>query len=408
MNVYKYYSRTKILEEITSFLRNRWIAIHCEKRMEDGRPILLRYWKTIPLNVKSIGDTVKILKHFKSLRPRTFYGSANLYRRLETREDALDYLNNVYARTPTWDIDSRVKWWKETIEVGSIIVDFLEKEGLYNSVYLKWSGRGLHVHIHERAFSQEIYEKIHPIDLSYSIVEYVLEKVQSKIEKINLEKNVQIKVENLMDPQRVFTAPLSLHRELDISCVAFKPEDLDNFEIEWTNPANPVHDENWKEYEEGEGDELALKAFRRIGPYPKPSRPGRRRRKTRKIEEEVQELVFKEPVVTISPTILRYNPYPQPLTKRRDLTRSSSQLRELIEDALSLYVNGELEKEDLIIFLKHLKNIVIPALNYEEEVKQAYQYLCEEVINILLKLEGREEVKKWLLSHGPPRTFGFL
>jgi len=220
--VYEYYRRSDVVREITDFLRDRWVAIHCNIKMHDGRPLLLRYHKGKPLCVRSEAEFLSLLNKLAKFKPRTFYGSANLYRRLIIKEDALNYIENVYARTPTWDIDSRLEWWRYTIEVGRLIVNELEKFGVIKSVYLKWSGKGLHVHIHERAISKEVYSKISPLDVAYCIVEFILKRIENKIKALNLSYHLSIKVENLMDPQRVFTAPMSLHRELD-ACFLDRP-----------------------------------------------------------------------------------------------------------------------------------------------------------------------------------------
>ena len=133
-DVKKYYQKGFIRKEIVDFLRKRWVAVHCKRLLKDGRPILVRYISNVPIKVESQGDLDRILKRLAGLGPRTFYGSANIYRKLETREDALEYFENVETRTPTWDIDSRPEWWKTTLEVARAIVDVLEKEGVTDKI----------------------------------------------------------------------------------------------------------------------------------------------------------------------------------------------------------------------------------------------------------------------------------
>ncbi|MCD6369513.1 MAG: hypothetical protein J7L38_06945 [Thermoproteales archaeon] len=400
MDCLKYYSKLDVQKEIIAFLKDRWVAIHCTKTLKNGSPVLLRYYKGKPLVITSTRDLLFFMKKFKFLQPRTFYGSASLYLKLKEKDDALNYIDNIYARTPTWDVDSRLEWWKTTLKVARVIVDYLEKEGVYRSVYLKWSGRGLHVHIHEKAFSKEVYDKIHPIDLSYSIVEYVLKKIREKVFTINKEDNVSIKVENLMDPQRVFTAPLSLHRFLDISCIAFRPEEIDSFDVSWLSPTSPRHNPDWKKYIEGEADALAYKAYKVIGAYPKPS-PPRRFRKLPPVDEQIKRVLEQYPKTSVS--LLRYNLNPREL-KKRDLRGDSKKAVEFLEDILSHYIQGKISFEEARNLIVHYRDIVIPSLDYIPEVKENIRGLFHEVLNIISKLRSPSKVKEWLLSHGPPRS----
>ena len=278
----------KVKREIFSFSKNRWIAVHCDKTL-NNKKILVRYINGRPITLKSEDDFVRLLRRLKTLFPRTFYATANLYYKLNREEDAFNYLNNVYARTPTWDIDNEYDLWDKSILVAREIVNELEKNKVVKSVYLVWSGRGLHVHINENAISKHIYKKFGALNTSYAIVEYILSKISSKIREINEKYSISIKVENLMDPQRVFTIPLSLHRILDVTCIAFKPDDIDSFNISWTNPRSFKHNRGWREYEEGEADELAIKAYNVIGPYPRPIR--HRKRKYPSIEEEILKFI---------------------------------------------------------------------------------------------------------------------
>jgi len=291
--VQKYYKNRTVAEEIYYFSRRRWLAVHCSESDPKGRPIIIRYLWGKPLTLRDSSDLHRIFHALNAFKPRTVYVSVNLYRRIRFREDVLDYLNNVYLRTPSWDIDSELNWWRHTLEVARAIVDVLEKHGVVKSVYLIWSGRGVHVHIHERAISSSVLKKYHPIDVTYSIVEYVIGRVKSFLNELNINKGTRIKVENLMDPQRVFTAPLSLHKKLNVSCIAFKPEEIDSFDLSWINPENFKHNLKWRLYEVGEADELALKAFQTIGPYPKPYGSGRRRRH-KPLDEAIRKYLPKD------------------------------------------------------------------------------------------------------------------
>ncbi|MCS7365992.1 MAG: hypothetical protein NDF54_11190 [archaeon GB-1867-035] len=410
IDVRKHYENPVVQKEIAYFCRNRWVAIHCEEKTDDNRPLLVRYERSRPLTIESSNDVLRLLKRFGGLRPRTFYATASLYYKLKTKNDAFNYYENVYARTPTWDIDSKPEWWKATIKVIEIIVNALKDEGVSNSVYIKWSGRGAHVHIHENAISNEVYEKINPINAAYCIVDYIIKKIKTSILKINSTFNVEIKVENLMDPQRVFTAPLSLHKQLDVVCVAFKPYEIDDFDFNWTNPDNFKHNPNWREYDSGEADALAKKAYKTIGPYPKESKKNQKQLKLFKLHKQ-RELDFfiKPPMRHPSPlhfslSALRFNPNPPPLNKGRKFNRGVKEAFLKIEDILSHFALGNIDLDHAVKALNYAKNAIIPFQNYSAEDIDKLITLYNDAINLLLRLKKPSEIKKWLLSNGPPRV----
>ncbi len=259
----KYYSSELVREEIAGYCKGRWVAI------EGGFPnnrVFLRYRRDgRPLSIGNPSDVEGLLKQFRALKPRTIYGSINVYSKLFSKLD-LDDPQNIARTSPIWDIDGNLEEWKSIIEAARIIVDELEKLGITKSVFIKWSGEGTHVHIHERCFSSELLSKYNPLDIAYSIVEYVLDRCRERLAEIASTSNA-LKIENEIDLKRVFTAPLSLHRRRDLCCICFKPEALDSFEVEWADPLNFKHDSSWREYVEGEGDEAALKALKSVGGY---------------------------------------------------------------------------------------------------------------------------------------------
>jgi len=261
--VEKHYSNSLVKQEIAGYCRGRWVALEGGAL---GSRVFLRYFRDgRPLKIEGEGDVEGLLRYFKGVKPRTIYGSINVYGRLTSRLD-LDDSSNILYTSPIWDIDGELEKWRDIIEVARIIVDELEKLGIVKSVFLKWSGEGAHVHVHERCFSSEVLSKHNPLDVAYSLVEYVLERCKSKILEVASRSEV-VKVENEIDLKRVFTAPLSLHRRRDLCCVCFKPEVIDSFEVEWANPLSFKHDVNWRAYVEGEGDEAALKALKEVGGY---------------------------------------------------------------------------------------------------------------------------------------------
>ncbi|MBS7608650.1 MAG: hypothetical protein QXS01_04830 [Candidatus Bathyarchaeia archaeon] len=281
----EHYSRADVQKEIADFCVGRWVAVHCTT--EKGELVFRRYFKGRPLTVSNVSDLQELLRKM-NFQARTIYASANKYRLLSCVED-VHTLSNVIGCTPTWDIDSTLQEWRKTVAVAKQIIAFLESQGICNSVYVKWSGNGCHIHIHEEAFSEEVLSKAHPLDLAYAIVEYVNSNVLSRLSESLTMENVH--VENRMDAGRVFTCPLSLHRELDVVCVCMKPNELDNFSPEWIKPHSFRHNPQWREHVKGEADKLALKAYEAVGGYPKST--VRKKRKKKSLDQQIIEWLQK-------------------------------------------------------------------------------------------------------------------
>ena len=289
----EHYRNSFVLEEIARFSKGRWVAVHCETRDRLGRPFLIRYVRSgqggmkRPLTIEGPEDVRAILSELEDLRPRTFYASSAIFRRLREVDDVL-FFENAVAFTPTWDIDNELRAWRATIEVAKAILDFLDKQGISKSAFVKWSGRGAHVHLHHGAFSPELLAKHGPLNVAYAVVEYVCLKLGPAITDITAEHGAwALKVENRMDPQRVFTCPLSLHRELDIVAICVAPDELEDFTPEWARPGQFRHWDGWDRFEQGEADELAMRALELVGGYPRPHR--RRRRRTKRLTDMIRK-----------------------------------------------------------------------------------------------------------------------
>jgi len=268
-DVLKYYSDGRVVGEILDYCRMRWVA--AEAKSSGDKRIFFRYWSRDgpPLSFKDEASFKRFLERHVWINVRSFYGSINIYSTLDKRDD-LEDLDNVVGCTPIWDVDGSLSNVKLTLDVARIIVSFLESKGVSKSIYLKWSGRGLHIHLHENSISKDVLSKIHPLDAAYAIVEYTINKCWDKIRDMvskasNLDR--EFKVENKIDIQRVFTSPLSLHREHDVVAVCFKPNEIDSFDISWTNPSSFKHNPDWRVYVDGEADGLALEAYREVGGY---------------------------------------------------------------------------------------------------------------------------------------------
>ncbi len=262
-----HYSKPKVQQEIAKFSNKRWVGIHCSLKTRDGRPILLRYDGEKPLTISDGSDVQKMLKRFGRLRPRAIYATANLYSRLTDRSDVTS-LKNVIACMPTWDIDNTIENWRATLEAARQIHAFLQKKGVKSAI-LKWSGKGMHVHIHQASISPKFRRKIHPFDAAYAIVEYTNRTLESGFEEIRSRMNAkQLRVDNEMDQQRLFTAPLSLHRELDIVAVVINPDELESFDPSFADPMNFRHFYRWNNIRLGEADNLAKEAIESVGVSP--------------------------------------------------------------------------------------------------------------------------------------------
>ncbi len=278
--ILEHYSRKDVRHEIAEYCANRWVALHCEEFDKKGKKIILRYDNyRRPLRIFSEDDVQRLLSENARYRPRAIYASAHVYRSLRSREDIVDR-ENIITSSPTLDIDSKDGDWRGVVEKAMQVIKLLEKYGIVNSVFFKWSGRGAHVHIHQNAFSEEIRRRIDPIDISYSVTKYIASM---------LEPGGGAVVEAIIDIQRVFTVPLSFHRDVDRVAVCVLPENLSEFSIDWTLPESFQHFPNaWRRFSLGEGDELAEKAFMKIGPYVT-GRP--RKRKHRPLDEEILDMM---------------------------------------------------------------------------------------------------------------------
>ncbi|MBS7638789.1 hypothetical protein KEJ49_07945 [Candidatus Bathyarchaeota archaeon] len=282
----EHYSNIEVKREIAEFCKGRWVAVHCTD--EGGGLIFRRYLAERPLVIEKVEDLPALFERLGG-RLRSIYATANKYRVIKDIGDVSDP-ENISLCTPTWDIDSTLSNWRETVRVAGRIIKILEGEGIRESVYLKWSGNGCHVHIHEEAISGETLKRANPLDLAYAMVEYVRRRLEA--EMVEELASWGVRVENKIDPGRVFTCPLSLHRTLDVVCVCMKPQELDEFSPEWINPEKFRHNMDWRNFKKGEADKLALKAFEMIGSYPIYRR--RRTRKTRKLDEQIIEWLKKE------------------------------------------------------------------------------------------------------------------
>jgi hypothetical protein len=285
-----HYGRPDVQREIARYSQDRWVAVHCDFVNPQSYSVLLRYQRgdgklKIPLTITKPEDVPSLLNRFARLKPRTFYASINVYRDLTHQESVRD-LKNIAFCAPTWDIDNSPEKWESTIAAAKAVLGLLEEEGISKSIFVKWSGRGAHVHVHHRAFSQELIEKIGALNLAYAIVEYALRNLKARFREIaETSASPELSVENEIDIQRVFSCPLSLHRSLNRVVVCFAPSSVGSFNPEWTRVDGYRHWENWDQFEIGEGDVLAEKAYKKIGVYVMKTQPKPKLRPERKTSE---------------------------------------------------------------------------------------------------------------------------
>ncbi len=245
----------------------RWIGLHCSKLDSKGHRILVRYIKGKPLALTSLEDLTMLFSMLNHLKPRTIYATANIYHELNSRSSVED-LDNIIACTPTWDIDNERSKWRATIEVCRELISFLESHGISKSIIVKWSGKAAHVHLHHEAISPELRRKYSPLDIAYAIVQYTIERLNDKIRNVRLKFSAsRLRVDNEHDLQQLFTCPLSLHRDLNSVAVCINPNELDSFDIAWTDPKLFKHYTGWDKFCIGEADELAIRAIRSVGGY---------------------------------------------------------------------------------------------------------------------------------------------
>jgi hypothetical protein len=257
--ILEHYRRDDVAREVAEFARGRWLAL--EGQGEGGR-VFVRWWRGRPLAVSSPAEFKALVESFSGAGVRSVYATACVYGRVASKEDVED-AGNVVAATPSWDIDASLEEWEAAVEAAKLIVRFLEERGVKESVYLKWSGEGVHVHVHEGALSRRVLELADPLTAARALVEYTIRKLEGELRALAGKRPV-LKVENLMDPKRVFTVPLSVHRRVDKVAVCFKPESLDSFDPSWADLGSFKHDPRWREHREGEADELALDALKAL------------------------------------------------------------------------------------------------------------------------------------------------
>lgn len=275
-----WYCKEEVRREIADFCRNRWIALF-------GRGVVRYDREGNPLSIEEPYQIPEILERFSSIKPRSFYATSATYLRLSFKEDVEDE-GNVMSYTPYWDIDNEASKWKATVEVVQVILRVLEREGISNSAYVLWTGRGMHVNLHQKSISMEVVRKYGALNVAWAVVEYVRGKIIGNLQEIRERHEAfRLRVDNEMKPKNLFSVPLSLHRSVNSAVICVSPSDLDFFDPSWANPNSFKHNKNWRSFHPGEADYLAEKAIRIYGGYP--YLRARYRRKEPRVEDMIRK-----------------------------------------------------------------------------------------------------------------------
>ncbi|BFI76758.1 hypothetical protein [Sulfurisphaera ohwakuensis] len=250
VSLFTHYNKEVVKREIYNFSKQRWIALY-------GNTMYRYDKKDNPLTFENEDDVPKKVLMFNA---RTIYATAGKYE-VVNRENVSN--DKLIAYTPFFDIDTKIDKWEYAIRASEIIVSYLEKEGVNKSVYLLWSGEGIHVRINERAIGKS-YD---PLTAAHAIVQYVINKTKDELQKLSESSGGVLKVEDLIDAKRIFTTPLSFHKELDYVTVCFSPDKLSKFSLEWAKPESFIHEEGlYERFEENEAEDLLIKAIAEYKP----------------------------------------------------------------------------------------------------------------------------------------------
>jgi len=258
----KHYLRPWVAKEIAGFLRGRWAALEAPGKR------WVRWRGNRPLVVESPRDVPKLVAEYRGVR--SFYGSIEVFTSLKDRRDFEEgYGHNVAAATPFIDIDivdeARVDdVWSCVVEAAEAIYAWVcHEKGVCRSIYMLWSGAGMHVRIVEKAIPR--VPGVNPVTAAYALVEHILRSLGPRLKAIVEKCSGAIKIENMVAEKRVFTAPLSLHRRLDSVAVPIAPEDLGSFNPSWSSPENPRYRPKlWNRFVLGEAQQLLEEALRSV------------------------------------------------------------------------------------------------------------------------------------------------
>ena len=257
----KYY-RGSVAEEIADFLRDRWAAAYTTEgswiRWSGPRK---------PLVIRGPGD----VEDLAGRGARSFYGTIEVYRSIQSDADVIEgYPASVAGASSFVDIDilddSRVgEAWQAAVEAASVLASAAERLAPGAS-YVLWSGAGAHVRVCWEPLARAARKHgLDPVYAAFIAAEAVIGSVRERLASI-VESSGLVKVENVVGRNRLFTAPLSLHRRLDMVAVAVRPGEVGLFTLSWARPGSARHDPDaWRDARRGDASgllELALQHAR--------------------------------------------------------------------------------------------------------------------------------------------------
>ncbi len=282
--ILKYYSRKEVKKEVADFCRNRWVALF-------GKKVVRYDERGIPISIGKSAQVTEMLERFSSIEPRSFYATSALYLNLYGREDVEDE-DNVISYTPYWDIDNDPRKWRATVEIVQEILNLLEVEGISNSIYVMWTGRGMHVNLNQGSLSPEIVRRYGALNAAWAIVEYIRGKILGKLHDVREKYDAfELRVDNEIKPKNLLSVPLSLHRSVDSAVVCINPDDICSFDPSWSDPNSFKHDRDWRRFSLGEADELVKKAIQIYGGYPYLRFGTKYRRKEPRVEDMIRKWI---------------------------------------------------------------------------------------------------------------------
>jgi len=285
--ILEHYSNEEVRKEIADFCHKRWVALF-------GKRVIRYDKKGVPLNIKGAAQVTNLLERFSFVEPRSFYATSAQYLNLSRREDVEDE-RNLISYTPYWDIDNDPMKWRATVEIVREILNCLEMEGISDSVYVMWTGRGMHVNLNQGSISPEIIRKFGALDAAWAIVEYIRGKIAGKLHDIRERHEAfKLRVDNEIKPKNLFSVPLSLHRKVNSVIICLRPDEICCFDPSWSDPDSFKHSEDWRKFSVGEADSLVKKAIQIYGGYPYSRIRAGYRRKEPRVEDMIGKWLRKD------------------------------------------------------------------------------------------------------------------
>ena len=193
---------------------------------------------------------------------RTLYWTLNVfdpeifnvdYRDVRSDESPVISRRHTVGYTFGIDIDKEHGTDIHTPEIKKAVEDIAQfysdklREYVPNSVYCLYSGGGIYVMVHHKAFSQYYGRYLSNPDPKYSwdkmlsvlgdAFDYLIEDIRDEFFKLHPEHIGKVKPDQLNNSQRVFKTIYSIHKSLDYAVI---PLDPDNIKIDFARSTIPL------------------------------------------------------------------------------------------------------------------------------------------------------------------------